>query len=263
MRIKYCKNIFKMTIAICMLCLAGLLFFNGCSTLSTKDADLGKTFKINEVDQLPKAIHVYPPKYPFSAAKERIEGKVVVRMVVDSEGRVKEPEVFKSEPEGVFDEAAMEAVGKYEFKPAVKDGKNVDCIVHMPLKFTLGQYDKEAYNLADVDQRPKPVYLAPPKYPFEAQTNGIAGKVVVRFVVAPDGKVYESEVVSSEPEGVFDEAALAALAQSKFQPALKDDKPVSCIVKMPLKFDVDADQSVEEGGSDGKVMIKKEVLKQQ
>jgi len=94
-------------------------------------------FKISEVDQPPQVLRSVQPQYPFLAKRNNIEGSVTLRFIVDTEGNVVEPEVTKSEPEGVFDEAALEAISKYKFKPAVKDGKNVDCIVNAPMKFEL------------------------------------------------------------------------------------------------------------------------------
>ncbi len=265
MKMRSKKDKSKGAFALFLLCLAGLVFFTGCSTLSAKDVNSGKIFKINEVDQPPAVVSASMPRYPFSAAKEGIEGKVVVKMVIDSDGKVREPEVFKAEPEGIFDEAALEAIGRYEFKPAVKDGKNVDCIVYMPIVFALGQFDKEPYlkkyKLNEIGQPPKPVYFAPPKYPYEAMRKGISGKVVLKFVVAPDGRAYEPEVISSEPEGVFDEAALETIGKYKFKPAVKDGKPVACIVKLPLNFNVVESPVIEES-SDEKVKIQKDVWKQ-
>ncbi len=61
---------------------------------------------------------------------------------MDKDGNPQEPQVVKVEPEevaGVFDESALETVRKYKFKPAIKDGAPVDCIVRLPISFTLSQ----------------------------------------------------------------------------------------------------------------------------
>ena len=95
------------------------------------------SFNLNEVNQPPRVIRAVNPGYPAEAIQKGLEGKVKIRFIVDSEGHVKEPEVVESVHEGVFDEAALEAVKKYLFKPAVKDGKNVDCIVKVPIVFSI------------------------------------------------------------------------------------------------------------------------------
>ena len=94
-------------------------------------------FNMNEVDQPPRAIRVFPPQYPFLAKRDGIEGRVVLRIVVDTEGNAKEAEVDKAEPEGVFDDAALKVVERYKFRPAMKGGKPVNCIVKIPIVFQM------------------------------------------------------------------------------------------------------------------------------
>jgi protein TonB len=96
-------------------------------------------FNLNEVDQPPRVLRALPPRYPFEAKQKGISGKVVLRFVVDANGNAQEPQVVSSEPKGVFDEAALEAVVKYKFRPAKKGGKAVDCIVKLPIVFSLNE----------------------------------------------------------------------------------------------------------------------------
>jgi protein TonB len=102
------------------------------------DASLFATaFGLSEVDQRPKVLRSVQPTYPFLAKRKNIEGKVWVRCVVDKDGYPQEPEVFKAEPEGVFEDAALKAIARFKFQPAIKDGEPVDCIVVQPISFDL------------------------------------------------------------------------------------------------------------------------------
>lgn len=94
-------------------------------------------FKLNEVDQPPRTLRALPPRYPFDAKQKGITGRVVLRFVVDSNGNAQEPQVVSADPPGVFEEAALEAVVKYKFRPAMKGGKAVDCIVKLPISFDI------------------------------------------------------------------------------------------------------------------------------
>jgi len=94
-------------------------------------------FNITEVDQPPRPIRTFPPLYPYMAKRDNIEGRVLLKFVVDTEGLPKEAKVEVSEPEGVFDEAALKALERYRFRPAIKDGKTVLCIVRLPISFRL------------------------------------------------------------------------------------------------------------------------------
>lgn len=98
-------------------------------------------FMLNEVDTPPVAIKVLPPNYPSKKSFEGIllyaEGRVYVKFVVTKDGGVRSPEIVKAVPKGMFEESALEAVKKYRFKPATKNGKPVDCSVILPIKFSM------------------------------------------------------------------------------------------------------------------------------
>ena len=66
-----------------------------------------------------------------------------------------------------------------------------------------------------------------PSYPAAAKADGIEGAVVVRYGVAVDGRVVNARVESATPEGIFEEAALAAVRSWRYNPALKDGEPVA------------------------------------
>lgn len=75
-----------------------------------------------------------------------------------------------------------------------------------------------------------------PKYPAEALAQRIGGKMVLAIDIDATGKPIEVEVVQSEPAGVFDQATVDAAMQWRFQPEIKDGKPVSSRVRVPVEF---------------------------
>jgi protein TonB len=66
-----------------------------------------------------------------------------------------------------------------------------------------------------------------PVYPPLAKAERIEGAVVVRYGVSVDGRVINARIESAEPEGVFEDAALAAVRSWRYNPALKDGEPVA------------------------------------
>ena len=97
-------------------------------------------YRPNEVDQQPSPVRTFGAKYPFEAQQKGIEGKVLVRCVVNTAGMPQEPEIYRVEPkevEGVFDDAALACIMKFKFRPAMKGGKPVDCIVRVPFTFSV------------------------------------------------------------------------------------------------------------------------------
>jgi TonB family protein len=69
----------------------------------------------------------------------------------------------------------------------------------------------------DVETLPALVSKTPPKYPSRAERKGIEGWVHLSFAIQPDGSVNEVKVMASEPEGVFEREAVAALTRWRFQ----------------------------------------------
>ena len=74
--------------------------------------------------------------YPESAKEEGIQGKVYVRLIVDENGNVSFTEVLKGVNEDL-DKAAVDAIKKTKFTPAMKDNKPVKCEIAIPVQFKL------------------------------------------------------------------------------------------------------------------------------
>lgn len=99
-------------------------------------SDMG-TFQAAEVDTPPRLIKRYPMRYPYLAKRDDITGSITLQFVVTKEGNTVGATVVESDPKGVFDEAAIQAVEQYRFKPGIKDGEAVDVRVNLPIRFNL------------------------------------------------------------------------------------------------------------------------------
>ncbi|HET6430792.1 energy transducer TonB [Dyella sp.] len=77
------------------------------------------------------------PRYPTQAQRARTEGYVVVSFTVTAEGRTSNIKVVDAQPRRVFDRAATDAVERWEFKPATRDGQPVDSVVTNRINFRL------------------------------------------------------------------------------------------------------------------------------
>lgn len=78
-----------------------------------------------------------PPHYPPTAVRAHQQGWVVVSFKVDTNGRTSDVKVVDSLPRRVFDRAAIEAVGRYQFTPAMKDGVAVVSTRQQRIEFKL------------------------------------------------------------------------------------------------------------------------------
>lgn len=89
------------------------------------------------VDERPAVLRRIEPCYPDQARRRHEEGTVLVRLVVDMQGQPKDCTVLKSEPAGLFDAAALEAVQRFRFRPGKLAGQAVATVVHIPFAFKL------------------------------------------------------------------------------------------------------------------------------
>jgi protein TonB len=78
-----------------------------------------------------------PPPYPRAAGASRQQGQVLARMHVDPDGRVVEVEVLKSSGSALLDRSAREALAKWRFTPAFRDGAAVADQVDLNINFRL------------------------------------------------------------------------------------------------------------------------------
>ena len=65
---------------------------------------------------------------------------------------------------------------------------------------------------------PRVLHVQQPVYPDLAARRGIQGRVLLEFALGADGRVRDARIVSADPAGVFDAAALAALRGWRFAP---------------------------------------------
>ena len=84
-----------------------------------------------------------------------------------------------------------------------------------------------------------PLVIVKPIYPNRAASRGTEGWVKVEFTITADGTVADAVVVQSEPEGTFDDAALAAINQWKFKPKIVNSIAVPQHTKQLLQFKLD------------------------
>jgi protein TonB len=83
------------------------------------------------------------------------------------------------------------------------------------------------------------VAVKDPEYPAQALREGTRGWVELEFTITASGTVRDIEVVGSEPRGVFDAAASAAVAEWRYKPRVVNGQPVAQRSRVTLRFDLD------------------------
>jgi len=114
--------------------------------------------------------------------------------------------------------------------PGVASEGSGDLVVAPPSEDELPKFGEYVY----VEELPEAVTKVPPVYPDMAREASVDGTVLVQALVGKDGKVKDTKVVKSIP--MLDAAAVAAVKQWVFKPALSNNKPVAVWVAVPVRF---------------------------
>jgi TonB family protein len=82
----------------------------------------------------PAKVQHVAPTFPPEAVRAGIEGVVIAEVVIDEAGRVRDATIVRSIP--LLDEAALAAVRRWQFKPAIVDGRVVPVRMTVTVNFT-------------------------------------------------------------------------------------------------------------------------------
>lgn len=88
------------------------------------------------VERMPSVLSEVRVPYPVAAKEKNIEGPVVLEILIDGEGRVREVKLVKGLGYGL-DEAALAALKLFKFKPAIAGGKAVAVRTQFTYRFVL------------------------------------------------------------------------------------------------------------------------------
>lgn len=180
-------------------------------------------------DRDPSVRHTVTPELPREL--QTIEGYVTARVDVDAKGVVTRAAIIDStHPE--LDRYVLEAVAKWSFTPAVKDGKAAPSRVAVPFHFrpnpqALPRHVAAVEELAP-DSGPVPTRRVTPDLPDSV--IGQDATAEVEFVVDQYGNVVDPTLVASSHEE-FGASALKAIKRWRFRPARQNGEPVATRVR--------------------------------
>ena len=102
-----------------VLIVLALMFVAAVGVLSAQSG-AKKIYELTDEITAPRLLEAATPGYTDEAKKKKIEGEVVVTVVVNEKGDVVEPKVKKGLGSGL-DESSIEAVKYFKYKPGMKD----------------------------------------------------------------------------------------------------------------------------------------------
>ena len=77
------------------------------------------------------------PPYPPAEIRRGTEGNVTARVLIGPDGRVKAIDIVKSPSDGLSEATRKQALTRWRFKPATRDGVPVEGWKTMTLRFQI------------------------------------------------------------------------------------------------------------------------------
>lgn len=201
------------------------------------------------LDEMPKVVKRTRPVYPEGLRRSGMTGEVHVSIIVSLEGRVRSAEVVRSSHPG-FDEAALDAITQWTFKPGMRNGVPVNTRIQTSIVFRISGEDTQSgyrFNSSREAQKSLPPgfrYDHPPTvrgavvaaYPFDALRERQGGRVQVRVVIDDQGQVVATKVAAS-PRPDLGFAAQAMVECFEFTPAAREGRPTPTGFMFEVDFD--------------------------
>ncbi len=94
-------------------------------------------FNLADLDQQPEARFQPEPQYPFELKRTGVEGTVTVGFICDTQGNVVNANVISSSGSHELDEAAVQGVSKWKFRPGKRGGHAVNVRMEQPISFNI------------------------------------------------------------------------------------------------------------------------------
>ncbi len=205
--------------------------------------------------------------YPVKATEEHISGTVMVNFIVSSAGKVESAKVLKS-VHPALDAEAIRVIGLMPgWKPGIQNGKAVDVAYTIPIQFTLKPEDKKSDEVTvtgygkmeQSEDGPSVIVTKMPqfpggekemmnfiiqnvRYPSQAKTDNISGKVIVNFVVSRTGKIEKAKVVKGVHPDLDAEALRVIGLMPDWVPGKHKGKDVDVSYTLPIQFTFDGEK---------------------
>lgn len=112
---------------------------SGAGGASAGKGGKGGEFNLKQVDQPPVPIKKVDPEFPPAARRLGVSGSVMIKFLVKADGSVIKASILEANPEGLFDQSALDAIRKWLFTPGIYQGKAVATWVILPVQFRLSR----------------------------------------------------------------------------------------------------------------------------
>jgi len=183
-------------------------------------------------------------KYPDSAYNHDVQGRVVVRFIVNEDGSISDCNVIKGIGGGCDEEATRVISKMPAWLAGVHDGAKVKVYFTMPIAFTLEEKtqvkhvvtNKEPTVYLYVDEPPYPEYSIRNYFRDNFHCREPWGGGTVRIVVNEDGSISDPSVIRGIDIGCRDELYRILKNMPHWKPPKQNGKPVKSYYTLSFDF---------------------------
>jgi TonB family protein len=243
--------------------LATYVFLTCVLTLAAAQVSPSQRVRVSQGVEQGLILTKVDPIYPPLARRARIQGTVILRVVINKSGDVENMQLFSGHP--MLAQAALDAVKQWKYKPYLLNGAPVEVETTVMVNFTLPEMrpsqgvvgdapggilpdaPSALRSISPVDaDRPGVVRVAqgemaelltskvPPEYPAVPKRARIQGTVVLRVDIDKEGNVSNIQLISGHP--LLAPAAIDAVKQWKYKPYLLNGAPVEVETQVRVNF---------------------------
>ena len=252
--------------------------FSDTAVPGTADSSSPSRVSVTSKDISGQIIRKVPPIYPPLARQARIQGTVILRVIIDKTGGIANLQLVSGHP--MLAPAAIEAVKQWKYTPYELNGEVVEVDTTVQVNFKLADDPPnrgvpyapdpgtdlpsgasvgvvggvlsstpsrglEGERVSEATMRELRIQKIDPIYPGVAVQSKIQGMVVLELRISSSGDV--DQVVHRSGPLSLAPPAIEAVKQWKYTPYRKDGQPVAVVSTVRLNF------SLEESESAGKV----------
>jgi TonB family protein len=176
----------------------------------------------------PMVIAKIDPVYLDQARLLHLEGDVILRVIVGTDGLARNPQVVGRYIGAYLDQSAIDAVQKWRFAPATKDGQPVEMPAQVEVNFRIR--DKTSWRAQHYDWREANLCLESDGLEIQSVVDPRAAEdapsatATVTFGVSEKGEPYSIKVAKSSDDGWASDVT-KALVQWRFTPVDCDGRP--------------------------------------
>jgi protein TonB len=103
------------------------------------DLQARRIFSRSEVDQRPMVVYRLTPKLSSKRVSKMRTPRVVLLLVVETDGSVGDVRLMHGSGEEDFDQTIIEAIREWQFSPAILKGRKVRCWVEQPISVKVSE----------------------------------------------------------------------------------------------------------------------------